>query len=184
MTKPMVSLLIQEFGHDPFLILISCLLSLRTRDTTTLPVCRQLFAVARTPQAILALPEATLQKMLYSVGFYRRKTIVLRAVSHDLIEKFQGSVPKSREELLTLPGVGRKTANLVLGQGFGIPAICVDTHVHRISNSLGLVRTKTPVQTEQELEKIIPKEYWIEWNNLLVMWGQNIRRSNQKPLKN
>ena len=174
MIKPMVSSLIDQFGQDPFLVLISCLLSLRTKDTVTLPICIRLFAQAKTPQEFLKIPQTQLQKLIYSVGFYRRKAAVLHAVCQQIIDEFNGKVPKPREKLLSLPGVGRKTANLVLGEGFGIPAICVDTHVHRISNRLGLVKTSTPAQTEAALEKILPKEYWIEWNQLLVMWGQNI----------
>ena len=174
MIKPMVSTLIDQFGPDPFLVLISCLLSLRTKDTVTLPICIRLFAQAKTPQEFLKIPQTQLQKLIYSVGFYRRKAAVLHSVCQQIIDEFNGKVPKTREKLLSLPGVGRKTANLVLGEGFGIPAICVDTHVHRISNRLGLVKTSTPAQTEAALEKILPKEYWIEWNQLLVMWGQNI----------
>ena len=174
MTQPMVSTIIDKFGQDQFLVLISCLLSLRAKDTVTLPICLRLFAQAKTPQELLKISQAQLQKLIYSVGFYRRKAAVLHAVSQQIIKEFNGKVPKTREELLSLPGVGRKTANLVLGEGFGIPAICVDTHVHRVSNRLGLVKTRTPEQTEAALEKILPKEYWIEWNQLLVMWGQNI----------
>ena len=174
MVKPMVSSIINEFGKDPFLILISCLLSLRAKDTATLPVCQQLFKIAKTPQELLSLSKNQLEKTLFSVGFYRKKSIVLHEVSQALIEEFDGKVPKTRKDLLSLPGVGPKTASLVLGEGFGIPAICVDTHVHRVSNRLGLVHTKTPEETEKELQKILPREYWVEWNRLLVMWGQNI----------
>jgi endonuclease III len=174
MVKPMVTTIIDQFGQDPFLILIGCLLSLRAKDTVTLRICISLFNRAKTPQKILEIPQQQLQKLLYPLGFYRRKTAVLYEVSRQIIDKFNGKVPKTRKQLLSLPGVGRKTANLVLGKGFGIPAICVDTHVHRISNRLGLVKTKTPDQTEAALEKILPKEYWVEWNQLLVMWGQNI----------
>jgi len=174
MVEPMVISLKKEFGPDPFLILISCLLSLRSRDTITLPICRDLFALARTPQEILNIPQKKIEKLLYKLGFYRRKAYLLHTVSQEIIERFSGKVPSTQEELLTIKGVGKKTANLVLGQGFDIPALCVDTHVHRISNRLGLVTTKTPDETEEALKKILPKKYWIEFNSLLVMWGQNI----------
>lgn len=174
MQKPMVSSIIDQFGKDPFLVLISCLLSLRAKDTVTLRVCDVLFQKARTPQALLSISFDDLSKILYSLGFYRKKAIVVHEVCRELLQRFDGKVPKTRDELLSLPGVGRKTANLVLGEAFGIPAICVDTHVHRISNRLGLVSTKTPEQTEIALERVIPKKYWIIWNRLLVTWGQNI----------
>ncbi|MGE0207229.1 MAG: endonuclease III [Candidatus Babeliales bacterium] len=172
--KPMVSSIIDQYGNDPFLVLVSCLLSLRAKDTVTLPVCQNLFSHAKTPQQILAIPLKDLEKILYKLGFYRKKALGLKIVSEELLEHFGGKVPRTREELLSLPGVGPKTASLVLAESYGIPAICVDTHVHRISNRLGLVKTKTPEQTEKALEKILPKEYWSEWNRLLVMWGQNV----------
>jgi endonuclease III len=170
----MVSSIIEVFGRDPFLILIGCLLSLRSKDSTTLPVCIQLFQKARTPEALLAISIKDLTKIFYPIGFYRKKAVIVHKVCRKLLDEFEGKVPKTREELLSLPGVGRKTANLVLGRGFGIPAICVDTHVHRISNRLGLVATKTPEQTEKALERILPKKYWIVWNELLVTWGQTV----------
>ncbi|MEX0940550.1 MAG: endonuclease III [Candidatus Babeliales bacterium] len=174
MQQPMVFSISEKFGHDPFLILISCLLSLRAKDTTTLPICLELFTIARTPQQLLKISKMKLEKLIYPVGFYQKKAAVLHDVADQIITRFDGKVPSTREELLSLPGVGRKTANLVLGEGFGIPAICVDTHVHRISNRLGLIATQKPEETEKELEKVLPKQFWIEWNRLLVMWGQNI----------
>lgn len=174
MQKPMVTVLTDEFGHDPFIMLISCLLSLRAKDTATLPVCRQLFNAAKTPQDILKIPITQLEKLLYSIGFYKRKAQLLHDVCTDLIARFAGKVPNTEQELLSIKGVGRKTANLVLGEGFGIPAICVDIHVHRISNRLGLVNTKTPHETEEQLKVLLPQEYWVEFNRLLVTWGQNI----------
>lgn len=174
MKKPMVFFIIERFGKDPFLILISCLLSLRARDVATLPVCLKLFQKARTPQELISIPISDLSTMLYPLGFYRKKALTLHEVCRYLIEQCNGIVPTTREKLLKVPGVGRKTANLVLGACFGIPALCVDTHVHRISNRLGIVATKTPLQTELALEQIVPKKYWIEWNRLLVAWGQNI----------
>ena len=115
-----------------------------------------------------------IEKLIYPTGFYRKKAALLHEVSQDLIERFKGKVPKTEQELLSINGVGRKTANLVLGVAFDIPAICVDTHVHRVSNRLGLVKTKTVDETEIALKKILPPEYWVEYNHLLVVWGQNI----------
>jgi len=166
--------IIAEYGRDPYLILIGCLLSLRAKDLVSLSVARELFKRARTPQQMLKLSQQQLEKIIYSIGFYRQKAKQLRAVSKALIDQFDGTVPCALDELLSLPGVGRKTANLVLGQAFGVPAICVDIHVHRISNRLGLVSTKTPEKTEEALRKILPQQYWVEYNKLLVMWGQNI----------
>lgn len=174
MTPPMSLTLVNEFGLDPFIILISCLLSLRARDTVTIWVCRELFAQARTPQEILEIPIPILEKLFYKLGFYRKKARLIHEVCLVLLEKFNGIVPSTEEQLLSIKGVGHKTAALVLGEGFGIPAICVDTHVHKVSNRLGLVATKTPEATEKALKLIVPQEYWIELNRLFVMWGQNI----------
>jgi len=174
MPEPAVDQIVNEHGNIPFFVLVSCLLSLRTKDTISLPVSRKLFKVVRGPKELLALPPDDLQKIVYPTGFFRQKARTLRDVSEALLERFDGKVPKTEQELLSLPGVGRKTANLVLGVAFGIPAICVDIHVHRISNRLGLVESKTPEQTEQQLQKLLPKKYWIDFNRLLVIWGQNI----------
>jgi len=174
MVEPAVTSVISEFGKKPFLVLVSCVLSLRTKDTVSLPASRRLFHFAQSPKEILELSLEKIEEIIYPVGFYRQKSKQLHAISRDLIERFGGKVPDDEEDLLSLNGVGRKTANLVLGEGFGIPAICVDTHVHRISNRLGLVSTKTTEQTELELKKIVPKDYWVEYNRLLVQWGQNI----------
>lgn len=171
---PLSDQIIKEYGKDPYLLLISCLLSLRARDVSTIHVCRELFKYAKTPKELLAIPLVKLEKIIYKTGFYITKARVLRLVSQRLLDDFGGKVPKTKEELLSLHGVGQKTANLVLSLAFGIPAICVDTHVHKISNRLGLVKTKNADQTEKALEKILPKKYWIEWNRLLVMWGQNV----------
>lgn len=174
MVEPAACQIVTQFGRDPFLILISCLLSLRTRDTASLPASQRLFALAKTPQEILDLPISKIEHLIYPVGFYRRKAVTLQEVSADLLARFQGKVPNTMEQLLSLKGVGRKTANLVLGVGFGIPAICVDVHVHRISNRLGLITTKTVEETEEALKQLLPQDYWIEYNRLLVIWGQNI----------
>jgi endonuclease III len=174
MTKPMSVMLVEDFGRDPFIILISCLLSLRAKDTVTYPVSKILFKKVRTPGELLKVPLQELEEIFYPLGFYRKKAITVKAVSKELIDRFGGEVPSTEEELLSLKGVGRKTANLVLGMAFNKPAICVDTHVHRLSNRLGWVATQHPDQTEQELKRLVPEEYWIDLNNYLVMWGQNI----------
>jgi endonuclease III len=162
-----------ETGRDPFRILIGCLLSLRTKDETTGPASARLFALARTPAGILALPRPEIERAIYPVGFYRTKARVLHRVCGDLIERFDGRVPADLDALLTLHGVGRKTANLVVTFGFGLPGICVDTHVHRITNRLGFVRTPTPEATEMALRKRLPPRHWIGLNDLLVAFGQN-----------
>lgn len=157
-----------------FKILVSTLLSLRTQDRTTEEASRRLFAVVQTPGALLQLSEKEIEKLIYPVGFYRTKAKTLKKVCRLLLERHGGEVPGAMEELLALPGVGRKTANLVLTVGHGKPGICVDTHVHRISNRWGLVKTKTPDETEKVLREILPKRYWIEFNDLLVCYGQNL----------
>jgi len=164
---------IQE-TKDPFRVLISCLLSLRTKDGVTLKASKRLFLVAKTPEEFLNLSTKKIEELIYPVGFYRVKAKRIKEISKILIERFGGKVPDNLEELLTLPGVGRKTANIVITQGFNKYGIAVDTHVHRVSNRLGLVKTKTPEETEMELRKIIPKKYWIEFNDLFVSFGQNI----------
>lgn len=174
MVEPASATIVKTYGRDPYLMLISCLLSLRTKDSVSLPASLRLFEYAKTPDAMLSVPLQTIQKVIYPVGFYKNKAKVIQVVSAELIKRFGGRVPETMDELLTLPGVGPKTANLVIAEGFGRPAICVDTHVHRISNRLGLVNTKTPEETEAALKKILPEEYWREYNALMVMWGQNV----------
>ena len=174
MQQPASAGIIAVYGRDPFLILIGCLLSLRTKDTVSLPASLRLFQQATTPQSMLAIDQGALEKLIYPVGFYRRKARSIHALCRILLDQFAGKVPSTMPELEALPGVGRKTANLVLAEGFGIPAICVDTHVHRISNRLGIIATKTPEQTEIALKKVLPQQYWAEYNRLMVMWGQNI----------
>jgi endonuclease III len=155
-------------------VLIACILSLRTQDTTTGPAAARLFAVADTPPAMLALPASRIARLIYPVGFYRTKARVIVGICRDLLERFDGRVPDTIDELLTLNGVGRKTANLVVTMGFGKPGICVDTHVHRISNRLGYVRTRTPEETETALRAKLPRRFWIGYNDLLVAFGQNV----------
>lgn len=173
-TQPLIDIIIDEYGKDPFLILIGCLLSLRARDLSTIHVCRDLFKHATTPKQLLALSRKDLEKIVFKTGFYKNKARTLQEVSATLLERFGGKVPETLDELMSIKGVGPKTANLVLGLAFGKPAICVDTHVHRISNRLGLIATKTPEKTEEALKKVLPKKYWTAWNKYLVIWGQNI----------
>ncbi|MBF0483900.1 MAG: endonuclease III [Candidatus Omnitrophica bacterium] len=162
--------------HDPFLVWISCLLSLRTKDETTIPVSERLFKLAHTPQAMIKLTAKQIEKAIYPVGFYHTKAKTILELCQRLIKEFNGQVPDDLDTLLTFKGVGRKTANLVLTEGFGKPGICVDTHVHRISNRFGYVTTSSPDETENILRKTLPKRYWIAYNSLLVVWGQNICR--------
>lgn len=174
MPPTLTAALVEEYGRDPFIILISCLLSLRARDVMTYPVSQKLFARARTPEELLKIPIPELEELLYPLGFYRKKAYTVRSVAKELITRFSGQVPHSEDALLSLSGVGRKTAQLVLGHAFQVPTICVDTHVHRIANRLGWITTSTPEETEQELKRIIPQEYWMDINRYLVLWGQNI----------
>jgi len=160
--------------QDPFRILIACLLSLRTRDETTGPAAARLFALADTPVAMLRIARRDIERAIFPVGFYRTKARVIHRVCRELTDRFGGRVPSDLDALLTLPGVGRKTANLVVTFAFGLPGICVDTHVHRISNRLGFVRTATPERTEWALRAKLPRRHWIMLNDLLVAFGQNL----------
>lgn len=164
----------EETERDPFRILIACLLSLRTKDETTGPAADRLFALADAPEPMLRLTPRQIEKAIFPVGFYRTKARVILDVSRELLKRFGGKVPADLDTLLTLRGVGRKTANLVVTMGFGLPGICVDTHVHRIVNRLGFVRTETPEQTEWALRVKLPRRHWIELNDLLVAFGQNV----------
>ncbi len=201
----LINTVIDEYGKQPFLILIACLLSLRAKDITTIHVVRDLFdrmtkiplpnvpepskvtvlqqnaimpqkigTYFASPQDILQIKQPELEKIIFRTGFYKNKAKVLREVSKALIEKFGGQVPKTYKELISIKGIGPKTANLILGMAFDVPAICVDTHVHRISNRLGIIKTKTAEQTLIALEKVLPRYRWILWNKLLVIWGQNV----------
>ena len=171
---PVVTKISQKEKSDPYLVLIGTLLSLRTKDEMTEKAMEKLTKKAKTPQELLRIPEDELQKLIYPVGFYRIKARTLRDVSGIIIDKYDGQVPDSIDELLTIKGVGRKTANLVITEGFGQPGICVDTHVHRISNRLGIVSTKNPHETEESLRKVLPKHYWIIYNALLVTFGKRV----------
>ena len=161
-------------NNDPYQVLISCILSLRTRDKTTIEASRRLFKVAKTPREMVKLSLSKIQKLIYPVGFYRTKAKTILGVNQRILDDFGGRVPDNIEDLLSLKGVGRKTANLVLGLGFGVPAICVDTHVNRIPNRIGWIKTKTPLKTEEALGNIVPRNYWIKLNTVLVTFGQNI----------
>jgi endonuclease-3 len=153
---------------------VACVISLRTKDEVTAQASARLFAVASTPQTLAKLPHGRIAKLIFPSGFYNTKAKQIREIARRIAHDHGARVPADREALLALPGVGRKTANLVLGLGFGIPAICVDTHVHRISNRLGLVRTASPEDTERALEKVLPQHLWIDINDLLVTFGQNV----------
>lgn len=161
-------------SQTPFRILIATILSLRTKDTLTAVVAPRLFAAADTPETMLALSEEQIAELIYPVGFYRTKARSIREVCALLLERHGGNVPADLDALLALPGVGRKTANLVLTMGFDLPGICVDTHVHRITNRWGYVQTKTPEETEFALRAQLPPEHWTTINGLLVTLGQNV----------
>ncbi len=172
---PSVTEIALEF-NSPFHVLISCILSLRTKDYVTIKASRRLFGLASTPSDVSGLSVAKIEKSIYPVGFYHTKAKNIKNICANLIKRFNSKVPDDLELLLSLPGVGRKTANLVLTEGFNKLGVCVDTHVHRISNRLGYVKTSSPEQTEMSLRKKLPKRYWKVYNYLLVAWGQNICR--------
>ncbi len=159
---------------DPFRVLISTILSLRTKDEVTISASERLFALADTPEAIVNTPEATIADLIFPCGFYKTKANTVRTVSQLLLKNHNGKVPHSFDALTALPGVGAKTANLTLGLAFGIPSICVDTHVHRIPNRMGWIRTGSPEETETYLKRILPEEFWIEINSLMVAFGKTI----------
>ncbi|MCX6705389.1 MAG: endonuclease III [Candidatus Woesebacteria bacterium] len=163
---------LEVFGSDPYKTLVSTLMSARTNDTTTHAAAKRLFSVAPNLVKLDQLDQLQIQKLIYPVGFYKTKAKHLKGLAGSLLTRYGGKVPMTRSDLVSLPGVGRKTANLVLNRAFGIPAIAVDTHVHRISNLLGWVHTKTPEQTEKELIKVLPKKYWPEVNKLFVSIGR------------
>jgi endonuclease-3 len=157
-----------------FQILIATMMSARTKDEVTEIAAERLFTLASNPKDILALSTQKIEKTIYPVGFYKTKAKNILQISRDIIQKYKGKVPDSLEELQTLPGVGLKTAALVLSEGFGIDEICVDTHVHRISNRLGLVRTREPKDTYAALKKTLPKKYWRKINFLMVSYGKTV----------
>ncbi len=171
--EPVVGVVASQTA-DPFRILIACVLSLRTKDSTTTEASRRLFALATTPASMARLAQRTVERAIYPVGFYRTKAAQIGKMCRRLLADFRGRVPDTIDALLTLPGVGRKTANLVVTVGYGKPGICVDIHVHRISNRWGYIKTKTPDQSEQALRMKLPSRYWITFNDLLVPFGQNL----------
>ena len=167
---------IAEESQDPFRILISCILSQQTKDEVTEAASARLYRLADRPDTMLALSERRIARAIYPVSFYRTKAKTIREVCRALLTRFGGRVPDDLDALLSLNGVGRKTANLVLTVGYLKPGICVDTHVHRISNRWGYVKTKTPEQTEMALRRKLPKRHWLYYNDLLVPFGQHLCR--------
>ena len=170
---------LMENFHDPFLVLISCILSLRTNDNTTYPATLRMLKLGKTPKELANCDIKKLEKAIYPVGFYANKAKQIVELSKLLVEKYDSKVPNSIEELCKFNGVGRKTANLTIAKGFNEPAICVDVHVHRIFNRMGYVKTKTPDETEMALREKLPKKFWIDINTLLVTHGRNVC----KPIK-
>ena len=170
---PAVSLVAVEL-QDPFSVLISTVISLRTKDDVTLNASRRLLSKAPDAASMLKLSEEEIASLIFPAGFYKRKAIQIRSIAKTLVEEYDGMVPADAELLMELPGVGIKTANLTLNLGFGIDAICVDCHVHQISNRLGWISTKTPEESEKVLQTIMPKRFWIPLNELLVSYGQEV----------
>jgi len=172
---PVVTLMAETY-ESPFRVLISCILSLRTQDATTAKASHRLFAIADSPQAMVRLTAKKIAKLIYPVGFYKTKALNILEMCQTMIDQYDGRVPDEIDELLKFKGVGRKTANLVVTLGYNKPGICVDTHVHRISNRWGYIKTATPEKTEIALRAKLPNRYWIEYNNLLVNFGQHLCR--------
>ena len=172
---PVVTL-IAEASDSPFKVLISCILSLRTQDSTTAQASRRLFALADSPENMVRLSAKKIEQVIFPVGFYRTKAKTILEICRNLNENYLGRVPDEIDELIKFKGVGRKTANLVVTLGYNKPGICVDTHVHRISNRWGYIKTATPEKTETALRQKLPKQYWIEYNDLLVSFGQQVCR--------
>ena len=174
--EPAVTTVAEHYRRDPWAVLVSTILSLRTKDDVTLETSRRLLAKAGSPTELAAMQEDQVARLAYPAGFYRTKAASLKKIAAILLEQYGGTVPADMDALLALPGVGRKTANLVLIEAFDLPGICVDVHVHRISNRCGWLRTKTPEETEMTLREILPKKYWKGLNALLVLYGQNLCR--------
>ncbi|MBN2510500.1 MAG: endonuclease III [Spirochaetales bacterium] len=165
-----------EHFSSEYTILIATLISLRTKDRVTEQAASRLFTLAATPREMVRLPLERIEDAIYPAGFYKTKAANILAISRILLQQYGGRVPKDREALLSLPGVGIKTANLTLSLGYGLPYICVDTHVHRIANRLGWIRTKAPEQTETALMRVVEKKWWIPINHILVIFGQKVCR--------
>ncbi len=179
--KAPIVTLIAVTTRDPYRVLASCILSLRTQDGTTAEAARRLFALAPDVHTLAAADVAAVRKAIYPVGFYNTKAPQLVTMARRIVEEFGGRVPDDIDTLLTFKGIGRKTANLVVTAGYGKPGICVDTHVHRISNRWGYVETDTPEKTEMALRERLPRRYWLEYNDLLVSFGQT-RCKPQSPI--
>ena len=165
-----------ENVKDPFIVLVACILSLRTNDRTTYPATMRMLELAKTPKEFAILDKDILAEAIKPVGFYKNKAAQIVELSKIIAFEMGGKTPDTIEELVKFNGVGRKTANLTLAKGHGLPGICVDVHVHRISNRIGWVKTNMPDETEMELRKILPKKYWLDINTLLVTLGQNLCR--------
>ena len=174
--EPSVSTVAEGYSRDPWAVLVSTILSLRTKDEVTLEASKRLLEKAPDPAALSAMKEEEVAALAYPAGFYRNKAASLKKIAVILLEQYSGKVPADMDNLLALPGVGRKTANLVLIEAFGKPGVCVDIHVHRITNRMGWLRTKTPDETEMVLREILPKKYWNSINALLVLYGQKLCR--------
>jgi len=173
---PSVTTVAERYQSDPWAVLVSTILSLRTKDEVTLKCSRALLAKAPTPAKLLALKEETVAELAYPAGFYRTKAANLKKIAALLLENYDGKVPSDLDTLLSLPGVGRKTANLVIIEAYGKDGICVDVHVHRISNRAGWLCTRNPEETEMTLRQILPRKFWKALNPLLVLYGQNVCR--------
>jgi len=173
---PSVTTVAEQYRRDPWAVLVSTILSLRTKDEVTLAASKRLLEKADNPDALSAIKEEKLAKLIYPVGFYRNKASSLKKIASILIAQYNGEVPSSMEALLALPGVGRKTANLVLTEAFDLDGLCVDIHVHRISNRCGWLDSKNPEETEMTLREILPLRYWKRINYLLVLYGQKLCR--------
>jgi len=172
---PVINFMAVSTG-DPFKVLISTVLSLRTKDDTTADASKRLFGKASTPEEIIKLGEKRVAKLIYPVGFYNVKAKNILKICKLLVSEYNSKVPDDLDELLKFDGVGRKTANLVITVGFNKPGICVDIHVHRISNRFGYIKTKTPDKTEMVLREKLPNKYWIDYNYILVSFGQHLCR--------
>jgi len=174
MEEPSVTKISKQTKRDPFRVLVSCLISLRTKDEVTLEASTRLFQIADTPAKMITLTEEDIAKLIYPAGFYKTKSVTIKNICRVLLDEYDGKVPEEIDELVKLKGVGRKTANLVVVEGYGRPAVCVDTHVHRIFNRLGYVNTKNADKTELALRKYLPKKYWIRINEILVAYGRAV----------
>lgn len=171
------------YGKNPFLILISCLLSLRSRDKVTLEICKKIFLKLKSPEDFLKIKIENLENYIKSIGFFKKKAKILKSVSLEIDERFNGDVPSEFEKLISINGIGRKTATLVLSEAFEKDFICVDTHVYRISKDLGITNKKSFFEVEKDLYNFFPKEYWKKINSIFVRYGQNVYKYNLKNRK-